>query len=261
MALFDGTARRLAERPAVLFPGDPGDALADLLRRYDPAPRAARDRLVFGNGVLLHGPVRITPDIERKAKLPPGMAVAYYTGVGAGARERRPDDAIWQEGERLVHGLAARLGGTVPGQRPTVKLNLEATVYSAVPLETGQVMGVLQPHVDTGALVVDDNADVPGSYALATEDPPAFFVVYWPPRVSRSRLGRPPPALGGRLGPQPCRWLLGTRYSVADAPPDICRKVAEAALALARASDGIVIDAYGFPADRPEDLLPGRLPE
>lgn len=32
-------------------------------------------------------------------------------------------------------------------------------------------------------------------------------------------------------------------------------------LALARASDGIVIDAYGFPAVRPEDLLPGRLPE
>jgi hypothetical protein len=37
-----------------------------------------------------------------------------------------------------------------------VKLNVEATVYSAVPLETGQVIGVLQPQVDTGELVVDD---------------------------------------------------------------------------------------------------------
>lgn len=33
---------------------------------------------------------------------------------------------------------------------------MEATVYSAVPLETGQVIGVLQPQVDTGELVVDD---------------------------------------------------------------------------------------------------------
>jgi hypothetical protein len=256
MALFDNTARRLAERPAVLFPADPGDALTDLLRRYDPAPRAARDRLVFANGVLLHGPVPITLDIERKAKLPPGMAVAYYTGIGAGATGRRPEQAIWQDGERLVRGLAARLGGAVHDQRPPMKLNLEATVYSAARLESGQVIGVLQPHVDTGELVVDENSAVPGSYALATEEPPAFFVVYWPPEVSLSRLGQPPPALGRLLGPEPCRWLLGTSYSVADAPADICRKVAEAALALAHTSDGIVIDAYGFPVDRPEDLLP-----
>jgi hypothetical protein len=42
------------------------------------------------------------------------MAAAYYTGIGAGARDRRPEYAIWQDGERLVRGLAARLGGTVP---------------------------------------------------------------------------------------------------------------------------------------------------
>jgi len=140
--------------------------------------------------------------------------------------------------------------------RPPVKLNLEAMVYSAAPLETAQVISVLQPYVDTGELVIDENAHVPGSYALATEEEPEFFVVYWPPPVSRSRLGLPPPALGGRLGPEPCRWLLGTKFSLADAPGDIGRKVAEAALALARASDGIVIDAYGFLADGPADLLP-----
>ena len=31
---------------------------------------------------------------------------------------------------------------------------------------------------------------------------------------------------------------------------------AEAALALAGRADGVVIDTYGFPVDRPEDLLP-----
>ena len=48
-----------------------------------------------------------------------------------------------------------------------------------------------------------------------------FFVVYWPPQVSRSGLGLPPPALGSRVGPELCRWLLATRYSAADAPPDV----------------------------------------
>src|SRR5260370_32485962 len=102
-------------------PATRGNALADLLRRYDAAPRAARGRLVFGNGVLLHGPVQITPDIERKAKLPPGMAAAYYTGIGAGARDRRPEDAIWQDGERLVRGLAPPLAGAVHAQPPPLQ--------------------------------------------------------------------------------------------------------------------------------------------
>jgi hypothetical protein len=256
MALFDSEARRLAARPAVFFRRDPGNALADLLRRYDPAPRVTGARLAFGNGVVLHGPVQITPDLERKGKLPTGMAAAYYTGIGAGATRRRPETEVWQDGERLVRGLAARLGGAVRDRRTPMSLNLEVTVYSAVPLETERVIAVLQPYVGTGALCADENARVPDSYALATEEPSAFFVVYWPPRLSHSRLGLPPPALAGRVGPEPRRWLLATKYAAADAPPDVCQKVAEAALALAGSSEGIVIDPYGFPVDRPEDLLP-----
>ena len=254
MALFNSDARRLAGSPAVLFRRDPGNALADLVRRYDPASRMAGDRVIFGNGVLLHGPVQITPDLERKAKLPTGMAAAYYTGIGA-ATNRRPGTKVWEDGDRLVRGLAARLGGTVREQQRPLSLNLEVTVYSAVPLETERVIAALQPYVDTGELFADQNARQPDSYALTTEEPPPFFVVYWPPRLSRHRLGLPPPALGGRVGREPCRWLLATDYSVADAPPDVRRKVAEAALALAGSSDGIVIDAYGFPVDQPEDLL------
>lgn len=35
-----------------------------------------------------------------------------------------------------------------------------------------------------------------------------------------------------------------------------CLKVGAAALALAKAVGGIVIDAYGFPVDSPDDMLP-----
>ena len=43
---------------------------------------------------------------------------------------------------------------------------------------------------------------------------------------------------------------------MADAARETCLRVAAAALALARRADGIVIDTYGFPVDRAEDLLP-----
>jgi hypothetical protein len=81
MSLFDGTAKRLASSPAVLLSADPADALADAVTSYDPAVRLRGDRFVFNNGVLLYGPVQITPELERKARLPGGMAVAYYASI------------------------------------------------------------------------------------------------------------------------------------------------------------------------------------
>jgi hypothetical protein len=151
MPLFDHTAKRLADRPSVLFPAEPTEALADLLRGYDPAMSSSPGKLAFSNGVRLYGPIQVTPDLERKAKLPSGMTTAYYTVVAFGAEAKgRPEDAMWEDAERLVRGLAARLGGTVHNRRPPVKLNLEATVYSARPLPAGPVAEVLQPLVDTG---------------------------------------------------------------------------------------------------------------
>lgn len=258
MPLFNHTAKRLADRPSLLFPAGPAgaaDALAGLLRRYDPAMSSSPGKLRFGNGVRLYGPIEVTPDLERKAKLPPGMATAYYTVVAYGTEANgRTDDAMWQDAERLVRGLAARLGGTVHDPRPPMKLNLEVTVYSAQPLPVEQVTGVLQPYVDTGEFFVDDSSDTPDSYALATEEQPPFFVVYWPPRISRTKLGLPPPALGGRCGDEPCRWGLHGFATVEDTARDVLLNMAEAALALARATDGVAIDTYGFPIDHAEDL-------
>lgn len=254
MPLFNHTAKRLADRPSVLFPAEP-TALADLLHRYDPGMSSSPDKLTFNNGVRLYGPIQVTPDLERKAKLPPGMTTAYYTVVAFGSEARgRPEDAMWQDAERLIRGLAARLGGTVHDKRPPVKLTLEAAVYSARPLPPGQVIEVLQPFVETGQLIVDESPGVRDGYALATEEQPSFFVMYWPPPLSRTAAGLPPPALGGRYGDEPCRWVLHGFATVEDTPADVCLKVGEAALALARAADGIVIDTYGFPIDHAQDL-------
>ncbi|MBO0818072.1 MAG: hypothetical protein J2P30_23310 [Actinobacteria bacterium] len=259
MALFDRTAKHLARGPAVLFPADPADAMADAVLRYDPATGVKSDRFVFRNDVELHGPVVVTPDVARQAGLPSGLATGYYaTIVDSGTSRSRPDSLKWQDAERLIRGLAARLGGTVHDEQPPMDLRLRAVVYSvqsSLPAE--QVIGVLQPYVRSGALVIEKDTNVPDAYYLITEQEPVFFVAYWPPRLSRSKLALPPPALGDLSEKEPCRWDLRTKLPMATATREACLLVAEAAVALAGRADGTVIDAYGFPVDRPEDMLPG----
>jgi hypothetical protein len=251
------TVGRLARGPAVLFPADPADGMAAAALRYDPAARAHGGEFVFCNGVALHGPVAVTRDEARQAGLPGGMTAGYYAAITEGGTGRsRPDSLKWQDAERLIRGLAARLGGTVHDERPPMDLKLRASVYSGRELAAGQVIAVLQPHAGAGGWVVEEDTGVPGAYYLVTEQEPVFFVAYWPHRVSRSRLALPPPALGKLRDQEPCRWELRTRFPVATASPDTCRQVAEAALALARCAGGVVIDTYGFPVEVPEDLLP-----
>jgi hypothetical protein len=257
MALFDRTAKHLARGPAVLFPADPVDALSEALLRYDPALRIKSDSFVFRNGVHLNGPVAVTPEIAGKAGLPGGMTTGYYASIiETGTRGSRPDDLKRQDAEKLVRGLAARLGGTVHDERAPMDVDLTASVYSARALPPGEVIGVLQPYVDTGDLFVDEDKKVPDAYYLVTEEEPVFFVVYWPPRLTGSKFAPPPPAVGDLAGTEPSRWDLETKHPVAGAPREICLKVGEAALTLARAVGGVVVDAYGFPVDSPGDLLP-----
>lgn len=110
MGLFNRPAKlgaKLATRTTLLLRADPGDALLDAARRYDLQVRRVRDRLVFQNGVLLIGPVTMTPEIERRA--------------------------------RMAAGMADRLGGTVQYSSPQAKLALIASMYSERDLPTDRV--------------------------------------------------------------------------------------------------------------------------
>jgi hypothetical protein len=258
MALFDPAAGHLARGPAVLFPADPADAMVEAALRYDPAADVQGNRFVFRNDVQLHGPVEVPPDLARQTGLPAGRGAGYYaTIVENGASRSRPDSLKWQDAERLIRGLAARLAGTVHDEQPPMDLRLRAVVYSVRPsMPAEQVIGVLRPYVRSGALAIEKDTNVPDAYYLITEQTPVFFVAYWPPRVSRSRLALPPPALGDMSDKAPCRWDLRTRFPVATAKRETCLQVAEAALALASRADGAVIDTYGFPVNQPEDMLP-----
>jgi hypothetical protein len=255
MAPSGRTARRLAAGPTLLLAAEVSDEIADALMAYDPERRVRSDRFAFGNGVVLHGPVEVTAELAAKAGLPAGSATAYYADIiETGARGSRPDHAKWQDAERLVRGLAARLGGTVHGERPAMKLNLSASVYTTQPLPAEHVISVLQPYTGD-ALFTDEDQDVPGAYYLVSEQEPRFLTVFWPPRLSRSALEPPPLALGDLRDQEPARWELRSKFPAATANRTIRLTVGEAALALAHRVDGVVIDPYGFPVTRPEDLL------
>lgn len=257
MGLFHSTAKLLASRPAVLFPADPADTMADALTSYDPDLRVRSDRFVLGNGVLLYGPVEITPELAGKAGLPGGMTAAYYASIAVqGKAERRPDDDKWQDAGRLIRGLAARLGGTVHDGRPPMELTLDASVYSEQQLPVEEVAAVLRPFAD-GKNLEPGPLEAHGAYALRpVEGSVLFLTMYFPPSMAGMKLSPPPPAVGELRRRKPSQWQLHTSVPVLDATPEVCQTVGGAALALAQRTAGVVVDTYGFPVTRTEDLLP-----
>jgi hypothetical protein len=251
MRLFDRSASKLAAGPTLLLPADPGPALFDAARQYDPGVRYSTllRRLIFSNGVLLLGPVKVTPGVAQEAGLPPGVPVAWYALAALqGHGERRAHDAKANDSELLVRGLAARLGGiTHPGQMQP-QLALLASVYSEQAPAPQQVIDSLRPY--GGDFEVADAQD--GCYRL-TGQKIHFYVAYWPPRQYRA--GEAPPALGPLRTRPLHHWDLHSGARAADAPRELSLRVGEGALALASQSDGIALDMFGFPISDPEDLL------
>jgi hypothetical protein len=248
--LFDRSAGRLATRTALLLTADPGDALLDAAQLYDPKVRRWHGRLVFSNGVLLFGPIEVTPKIAQQAGLPAGAAVAWYTGAAAQrTSQRRSQEAKVDDGELLVRGLAERLGGTTHPAGLQPELALLASVYSEQAPAVEQVIDALQPYA--GELKVEDPKD--DSYALSGEKI-YFYTAYWSPRLYIER--EAPAALGSARSRRQHHWDLHSGVRASDAPVDLCRKVGAAAFALAGQSGGIALDMLGFIMDSPDDLVP-----
>jgi hypothetical protein len=249
MGLFDRTAKHLAAGPTLVLPADRVDEVTELVRRYDPGLLVKSDRFYFDNGVFLYGPV----------DTPVNGMVAYYARPAAlPKREERPEDAKLLDGERLVRGLAVRVGGDKQGERPWAELDLEVSVFAEQPIPAEQVISVLRPFAGTEdgqELAVDEQRE-DDSYILISEREPVFLTVFWPGYLSRSRKAAPPLALGPMRKAEPCRWQLRTTARAATAVPALCRLVAEAGLALAAATNGVVVDMFGFPITTPDELLP-----
>ena len=251
MPLFDRTGDKLAAGPTLLLATGLDDAVIETARFYDPQLRVWHGRLVFGNGVLLFGPVTITPRLAGQAGLPASAAVAWYAAAALQRHsERRPDDSKRADGESLVLGLAARLGGSVHPWPPLRKPGLAASVYSERPLDPDEVVRVLRPYAGSDVGVEDATDD---TYAISGQHA-VFYTAYWSPRLYTAALE--PPALGAmRKGPLH-HWDLNTGLHAGAARQDLRQKVASGALALAMAAGGMTVDMCGFRFEAPEELRP-----
>jgi hypothetical protein len=248
MAFLDRTGGKLAAGPTLLLNADPGNGLLDAARLYDPQVRSWHGRLVFGNDVLLFGPVTITPMLIVQAGLPASATVAWYAGAAAQQyTERRPDAGKRDDGECLVLGLATRLGGIVHPWPPPYRPALAASVYSEWPVGQDEVVRVLRPYA--GEVSVEDAQG--GSYRV-TGRQAAFYTAYWPPQVYSAAIE--PPALGSmRKGPLH-HWDLNASQPAGAAHQELRQKVASGALALALAAGGVAIDMCGFRFEAAEEL-------
>jgi hypothetical protein len=251
MGLFDHTDAKLAAGPTLLLTSDPGPALLETLQLYDPEVRHWHGRMVFSNGVLLFGPVEMTQKLAERAGLPPDTAIAWYARAAVQRHsEYRAHTQKVADGERLLMGIVARLGGGIhpapSGQAPA----LVASVYSETGLPRDEVIGVLRPHA--GTLEAEDVKD-DGSYALSGRHA-GFYTAYRPPSSFVAKIE--PPALGDLRKQQPHHWDLHAGVRASHAPRELCLKVGEAALALAARCDGVTLDVLGFRFSAPEQLLP-----
>jgi hypothetical protein len=249
MGLFDRSGSKLSTRPSLLLTADPGDALLDAARRYDPEVHPWHGRLVFANGVLLFGPIEVTPKMQQEATLPAGASVAYYTGVASQrTSERRAESAKQDDAEKLLHGLAVRLGGTTHLVDSQSKLALLASVYSEQAPPPDQVVEALRPY--GGEPRVEDQKQ--DTYSISGKGT-FFYTAYWSPRLFVNR--EEPAALGKLRSGKLHHWDLNTGVAAQKAARELCLKVGEAALALADRSGGMAIDMRGFRIEAPEDML------
>jgi hypothetical protein len=258
MGLFDRSASKLSGKTTLLLTADPGDALLEAARLYDPGVRPWHGRLIFGNGVLLFGPVTVTPDLEQQAGLPAGMAVAYYTDAalrasgelrgGQKTRQFNRETRLFN-GDRLVRGLADRLGGTVKYAETPPDLALVTSVYSEQALPPDQVIEVLRPY--GGDFKVEDRTE--DTYSLGGKKI-YFYVAYWSPRLYREP--EAPPAVGAIRSRPLHHWDLHTGSARKHVARELAQRVGEAALALASRCGGVVVDELGFPVSSPGDVLP-----
>lgn len=241
MGLFDRSASKLTDKTTLLLAASPGDALLDAARLYDPSVRSWPGRLIFGNGVLLLGPVTVPPQLEQEAGLPPGSAVAYYVEAALQShRDRRDHEAKQYDGDRLVQGLANRFGGTVryAGQPPD--LAVLPHVYGEQAVPAARVIELLRPY--GGNFKIEEQTE--DSYSLSGKGT-CFLVAYWSPR--RYREQDAPPALGALRSRPLHHWDLhagGSRKHIAG---ELADRIGQAALALAGRCGGVAIDEYGFP--------------
>jgi hypothetical protein len=270
MALFGPGTRKhmlvaLRRDLRLLLPADPGrDRLIEYVHLFDPRARPAMGgRIDVGDerDFYITEGLAITPEVAAEAGVPAGMTMAYFVqnserGVVPWGTPLNSKQELYVRSERLMNGLAVRMGGVAWPEAPVLGEPLRATVYTFSAVTAEQVYEVVARYAPGLAPYADPSLGSINVSTWRTGDG-QFELQHWPGRVA-ALLPGVPRGVGDeifyhRSESRAVRLELSTPANLAD--PHTARLLGQCALEVAAMSDGVCVDQLDFRLRDPGELV------
>ena len=255
----------------LLLPADPGrDRLIEYVHLFDPRARVAMaGRIDVGNerDLYITEGLQIVPEVAAEVGVPAGMTMAFFVqnnprGVPfstIGPLNTKKE--LYIRSERLMNGLAVRMGGVAWPEAAVLSEPLRATIYTHREVTAEQVHEVVARYAPGLAPHFDPTFGPVGVSTWRTGDG-QFEASHWPKGTTAVLLPRAPRGVGDdlfyhRSDNWAVRLELSTPANRAD--PHTARLVGECALEIAAMSHGACVDQLDFRVRDPRELVFPRL--
>jgi hypothetical protein len=250
----------------LLLPADPGrERLLEYVHLFDPRAKLAMGgRIDVGNerDFYLTEGLAITPDVAAEASVPAGMTTAFFVqnnprGIPfstIGPINTKKE--LYESSERLMNGLAVRMGGVAWPEAPVLSEPLRATVYTFREVSAEQVHGVAARYAPRLAPHFDPTFDSIGVSTWRTEDS-QFEAQHWPKGTTSVLYPHAPRSIGEGFYHRTEAWAVRLELSTPAnrTDPHTARVLGHCALEMAAMSGGACVDQLGFRVRDPQELV------
>ncbi len=270
MALFGPGTRNhmlvsLRRDLRLLLPADPGrDLLLEYVHLFDPrAGLALGGRIDVGGerDFYVTAGLQITPDVAAETGVPAGMTMAFFvqntplrgqfTTVGLGQAKVE----LYGASEKLMNGLAVRMGGVAWPQAGVLSEPLRATIYTFREVSAEQVHEVVARYAPGLAPCHTAFTNL-GVSTWRTQDG-QFEASHWPKGRTPVLLPDAPRSIGEGFYHRTEAWAVRLELSTPAnrADPHTARLLGECALEIAAMTHGACVDQLDFRVRKPEELV------
>jgi hypothetical protein len=251
----------------LLLPADPGrDQLLEYVHLFDPRAKPAMGARIDVGGMrdfyLTEG-LEITPDVAADTGVPAGMTMAFFVqnnprGVPfstIGPLNTKKE--LYIRSERLMNGLAIRMGGVAWPEAPVLAEPLRATIYTHREVTAEQAYDVVARYAPGLVPHFDPTFGPVGVSTWRTKDG-QLEASHWPKGTTAVLLPRAPRGVGDdlfyhRSDNWAVRLELSTPANRTD--PQTARLLGDCALEIATTIGGVCVDQLDFRVRDPQELV------
>jgi len=274
MALFGPGTRQhmlvsLRRDLRLLLPADPGrDRLLEYVHLFDPRARLAMaGRIDVGNerDLYITEGLPIDPEVAAETGVPAGMTMAFFVqnnprGVPfstIGPLNSKKE--LYVRSERLMNGLAVRMGGIAWPEAAVLGEPLRATIWTFREITAEQVYGVIAKYAPGLAPSHSAFSNL-GVSTWRTQDG-QFEASHWPKETTAVLRPDAPRSIGEGFYHRTEAWAVRLELAIPanQADPRTARLVGECALEVAAMSHGACVDQLDFRVRDPRELMFPRL--